>query len=50
MELFTTVELPILSPLSVKASAIGLALYQQDAQKYFVYQDELMQPKVKITS
>ncbi len=44
------VELPILSPLSVKASAIGLALYQQDAQKYFVYQDELMQPKVKITS
>lgn len=44
------VELPILSPLSVKASAIGLAIYQQDAPKYFVYQDELMKPKVKITS
>lgn len=44
------VELPILSPLSVKASAIGLALYQKDAQKYFKYQDELMKTNVKISS
>ena len=44
------VELPILSPLSVKASAIGLALYQKDAPQYFKYQDELMKANVKITS
>ena len=44
------VELPILSPMSMRASAIGLALYKQDPEKYLIYQDELMNPKSRITS
>ena len=44
------VELPILSPISVRASAIGLALYKVDHDKYFIYQDALMESKEKITS
>lgn len=44
------VELPILSPISVRASAIGLALHKTSPEKYFIYQDALMSDKAKITS
>ena len=44
------IEFPILSETSVKAAAIGLALYQQDPQKYFDYQEQVMSYQGKIDS
>ena len=44
------VEFPILSALSVRASAIGLALFAQDPEKYLRYQDLLMTADTRITS
>lgn len=43
------VEFPILSALSVRASAIGLALFAQDKDKYLEYQDILMTADTRIT-
>ncbi len=43
------VELPILSPMSVKASAFGIALYRTDKNAYKKYNDYLMSQKGKIT-
>lgn len=44
------VEFPILSALSVRASAIGLALFSQNPADYLEYQDILMQANTRITS
>lgn len=44
------VEFPVLSEHSVEASLIGMALYGQDPQKYFAYQDYLMSSDKKIES
>lgn len=43
------VEFPILSALSVRASAIGLALFAEDPAKYLEYQELLMNSAVRIT-
>lgn len=39
------IEMPVLSPMSVRASAIGLALFFQDRDKYLKYQKYLMSQK-----
>lgn len=44
------VEMPVLSPMSVQASAIGLTLLQEDRAKYFEYQKYLMSKKGRIDS
>lgn len=44
------IEFPILSSVSVQASAVGLALYQIDKNKYFAYQDKLMTMEGRLTS
>lgn len=44
------IEFPILSSVSVQASAVGLALYQIDKEKYFAYQDKLMTMEGRLTS
>lgn len=44
------VELPILNEHSVKASAIGLALFKKDPEMYFKYQDILMSSKERLDS
>lgn len=43
------VEFPILSALSARAAAIGLAMYSQSPEKYLQYQDILMQINTRIT-
>lgn len=43
------VEMPVLSPMSVRASAIGVALFNQDREKYFEYQKYLMSKKERLT-
>lgn len=43
------VELPILSPMSVRAAALGLALFKQDPKKYLAYQDRLMTENVRLS-
>ncbi|WP_113745791.1 DsbA family protein [Anaerobiospirillum thomasii] len=48
--LLVLIEYPILSQISVKASAIGLALHSVDKDKYYKYQEYLMSSKEKITS
>lgn len=44
------IEFPILSETSVKAAAIGLALYQQNPEQYFAYQEQVMTYQGKIDS
>lgn len=44
------IEFPILSETSVKAAAIGLALYQQDPEMYLAYQEKTMTYEGKITT
>lgn len=43
-------EFPVLSELSVEASLIGTALFLEDPDKYFVYQDFLMNRPEKLDS
>lgn len=42
------IEMPVLSPMSVRASAIGLALFFQDRDKYLKYQKYLMSQKTHL--
>lgn len=42
-------EMPVLSPMSVRASAIGLALFNQDKAKYLEYQKYLMGQSERLT-
>lgn len=44
------IEMPVLSPMSVQASAIGLTLLQEDYEKYMRYQKYLMGKKEPIKS
>ena len=44
------IEFPILSPESVQAAMAGLALYQLQPEKYFLYQKDLMEQGKKVTS
>ncbi len=44
------VEFPILSETSITASLYGLALYKEDPEAYFRYQDDLMAERGKIDS
>ena len=48
--LLVLVEYPILSVISAKASAMGIALYMQDKEKYRQYQDYLMTQEKKLTT
>ena len=42
------VEFPILSPLSVRAAALALALYQENPEQYLAYQETVMTSKERI--
>lgn len=44
------VEFPVLSALSAEASLIGMALFEESPEKYFIYQDFLMARMEKIDS
>lgn len=43
-------ELPILSEQSLEAAVVGLTLFNEDPDKYFAYQDYLMDAKQKLES
>lgn len=47
---FYYVDFPILSPISVRAAAIGLALAKENNDKYLKYQDYLMDKVKRVTS